>query len=39
MAKFFRETKENIIWKYSWIFLVEDLLKNVNLNLNLNFQR
>lgn len=39
MAKFFRETKENIIWKYPWIFWVEDLLKNVNLNLNLNFQR
>lgn len=28
MAKFFRETKENIIWKYPWIFWVEDLLKN-----------
>lgn len=39
----FSETKENKIWEYSWILWVlvwvEDLLKNANLNLNLNFQR
>lgn len=39
MAKFsnFSQTKENKIWKYSWILWAEDLLKNANLNLNLNF--
>lgn len=41
MAKFsnFSETKENKIWKYSWISFESWFGSRIYANLNLNFQR